>query len=410
MAVITAHGTLRMALAFTLSLASLAMARAQTYSVLYSFSGGADGGTPGPVNWDGATGSLYGVTTDGGSGGYGTVFEISSTGVESVLYNFAGPPNDGLAPNDVFLDMNGNFFGTTLSGGHYWGEGGDGIVFKIDPKGAEKVLHSFRGGADGSEPTSGLIQDPNTTDFYGVTVGGGTDGVGTLYKVTASGTETVLYNFGQGGDQPSSKLVQDVTTGNLYGLLGFGGPLGCGGVFQFTSADVESVLYLFTGQRGDGCQPGPGDPGLVMDAQGNLFGTTFFGGSANQGVVFEITAGGLEKVIYKFKGAKKSDGAWPYAGLVLDENTGSLYGTTEVGGSGQCVSGKVRGCGTVFELSPPSTKHGKWRETILHSFTGGADGNYPLAGLVRDAQSGDLYGTAGDDHSANWGVVFKLTP
>lgn len=106
-----------MALAFTLSLASLAMARAQTYSVLYSFSGGADGGTPGPVNWDGATGSLYGVTTDGGSGGYGTVFEISSTGVESVLYSFAGPPNDGLAPNDVFLDMNGNFFGTTLSGG-----------------------------------------------------------------------------------------------------------------------------------------------------------------------------------------------------------------------------------------------------------------------------------------------------
>ncbi len=149
--------------------------------------------------------------------------------------------------------------------------------------------------------------------------------------------------------------------------------------------------------------------GLVMDAQGNLFGTTFFGGNAGQGVVFEITAGGLEKVIYKFKGAKKGDGAWPYAGLVLDENTGNLYGTTEVGGAGQCVSGKVRGCGTIFELSPPTTKHGKWRETILHSFAGGVDGYYPLAGLTRDGQTGYMYGTVADGGAHGYGVVFKLT-
>ena len=128
-----------------------------------------------------------------------------------------------------------------------------------------------------------------------------------------------------------------------------------------------------------------------MDTQGNLFGTTFFGGNSNQGVVFELTADGVEKVLYKFKGAKKGDGAWPYAGLVLDPNTGSLYGTTEVGGTGPCVSDKVHGCGTVFELSPPVTKHGKWHEMILYSFVGAGDGLYPLAGVTLDSLTGALY-------------------
>lgn len=115
-------------------------------------------------------------------------------------------------------------------------------------------------------------------------------------------------------------------------------------------------------------------------------------------------------MIYKFKGAKKGDGAWPYAGLALDENTGNLYGTTEVGGAGQCVSGKVRGCGTVFELSPPTTKHGKWRETILHSFSGGADGYYPYAGLTQNAQTGILYGAASYGGTYGQGVVFEVLP
>lgn len=402
----TRNGLAVFALASAFLVASAAMAGAQTYSVLHSFSGGADGGTPGPVHWDAATGNLYGVTDDGGSGGGGTVFELTSTGVESVLYSFCSQPScaDGWGPVDVLRDAEGNLFGTTVGGGAH----GYGAVFKINPKGAEKVLHSFKSGADGDFPSSGLIQDSNTGDFYGVTQEGGTNGVGTLYKITASGEETVLYNFGNGGDQPAGPLVQVQNTGNLYGLLDFGGPSGCGGVFQFTPAGVETAPYLFTGQRGDGCEPGFGD-GLVMDAQGNLFGMTFFGGNANQGVVFELTAGGVEKPIYRFKGAKKGDGAWPYGGLVLDETTGNLYGTTETGGTGQCNGGPSKGCGTIFELSPPATKHGKWRETVLHSFSGGADGDYPLAGLSRDEQTGDLYGAARDDHSYNWGVVFKLT-
>ena len=400
------------ALATALVFALAVTAGAQTYSVLYSFSGGADGGTPGPVNWDSSTGNLYGVTTDGGPAGYGTVFGLSPAGAESVLYSFTGPPEDGLGPNDVFRDAQGNLFGTTLSGGSYWGKGGGGTVFRIDLKGAEKVLHSFKGGADGDEPTSGLIQDPNTGDFYGVTVAGGTNAVGTLYDITGNGQETILYNFGQGGDQPAGTLVQDPTMGNLYGLLEFGGPWGCGGVFQFTPAGVETALYLFTGTRGDGCEPGPGDPGLVRDAQGNLFGTTFFGGNRNQGVVFELTAGGVEKVLYKFKGPKKGDGAWPLAGLALDQRTGNLYGTTEIGGTGQCDNGGhiPKGCGTIFELSPPATKHGHWRETVLYSFTGGADGGYPFAGLTRDTQTGNIYGTAVAGGTYGQGVVFELVP
>lgn len=378
----TRHGIAMFALASALLVASAAVVEAQTYSVLYSFAGGADGADGpdpmGPVTLDASTGNLYGATPLGGSGcsspGCGTVFELTPAGVESVLYAFTGPP-DGAGPIGVLRDAQGNLFGAAWGGSH-----GHGVVFKINSKGVEKVLYSFKGGSDGDELSSGLTQDPTTSDFYGVTASGGAYNGGTLYKITATGTHTVLYSFGAPGtvgDGPAGKLVQDGNTGNLYGLLPLGG-LGCGGVFQFTPAGVETALYLFTGQHGDGCEPGPGDPGLVMDAQGNLFGTTWFGGNANHGVVFELTAGGVEKVIYKFKGAKKGDGAWPYAGLVLDESTGNLYGTTLAGGTGRCSGG----CGTIFELSPPPTKHGRWHEIILHSFTGGGTDTFPLPGLL----------------------------
>jgi len=401
------QGVVMLALTSAFLVAWVAMASAQTYTVLHSFAGSPDGADPqAPVTLDTTTGNLYGVTIGGGSGcsGCGTVFEIAPAGVESVLYSFCSQPNcaDGVNPIDVLLDANGNLFGTAFGGAY-----GYGAVFKVDPNGVEKVLHSFKGGADGENPSSGLIRDPNTGDFYGVTRNGGAyDNEGTVYKITATGTHTVLYSFGPGsGGGPAGKLVEDGNTGNLYGTQPLAG--GCGLVFELTPAGVETTFYLFGARRGDACEPGPGDPGLVMDAQGNLFGTTVFGGTVGWGAVFELTAGGVEKVLYSFKGPKKGDGAWPQAGLVLDESTGNLYGTTDGGGTGQCWSG----CGTIFELSPPAGKHGRWRETILYSFTGGADGYIPLAGLIRDAETGDLYGTAqGNYKKYNWGVVFKLTP
>jgi uncharacterized repeat protein (TIGR03803 family) len=393
-------------------LAAATMAAAQTYTVLYSFAGGADGADGpdpgGPVTLDATNGNLYGATPLGGSGcpspGCGTVFELTPDGVESVLYAFTSPP-DGAGPIDVLLGAKGNLFGTTVGGGD-----GYGVVFKIDSNGAEKVLYSFKGGAGGDELSSGLIQGLNTGDFYGVTASGGVYNEGTVYQITATGSKTTLYNFGAKGtlgNAPSGGLVQDPNTGNLYGMLPLGG-LGCGVVFELTLGGVETPLHVFGEVRGDGCEPGPGDPGLIMDAQGNLFGTTWFG-NGNEGVVFEVTADGVEKVLYKFKGAKKGDGSWPLAGLVLDESTGNLYGTTETGGSGYCYDGISNSCGTIFELSPPISKHARWRETILHSFTGGRDGYNPRAGLVRDAQTGNLYGTAAGGTYGE-GVVFKFTP
>ena len=404
----TLHGVVMFALISVLLVASAVIAGAQTYSVLYSFAGPPDGAEPEtPVTLDATTGNLYGTTSFGGSGGCdcGTVFELTPTGVETVLHSFAGAPDDGAQPYDVFLDAKGHLFGTTQSGGPYGG-GAGGIVFKIDSKGVEKVLYSFENGNDGARPSSGLIQDAMTGDFYGVTFGGGAYDHGTLYTITPTGKKTILHSFGGAGDgfYPVENLAQDATTGNLYGTLyANAGPENwCGGVFEMTPAGVETMLYFFTGLKGDGCLPTTDDPGLVRDAQGNLFGTTLLGGIASQGVVFELTAGGIEKVLYRFKGVRKGYAAASRAGLVLDESTGNLYGTT--GGGGAYNSG------TIFKLSPPKTKHGRWSQSTLYTFTGGADGLNPFAGLVRDAQTGNLYGTTEFGGTYGYGVVFKLTP
>jgi uncharacterized repeat protein (TIGR03803 family) len=399
------HCIVRVALAFALLAALGAVATAQTYTVLYSFAGGADGMGPGPIIRDATTGNLYGVTSSGGAGGVcdrgcGTVFELTPAGVESVLHSFIGNA-DGIEPLDVFRDAKGEMFGTTLLGGPH---GGDGTVFRISSKGAEKILHSFKGGTDGAEPTSGLIQDPNTGDFYGVTASGGAYSDGTVYRITSAGSTTILYSFGAKGtlgNGPEGRLVQNGTTGNLYGMLTFGG-MGCGVVFELTPAGVETTLHVFGQVSGDGCEPGPGDPGLIMDMQGNLFGTTYYGGNSGNGVVFELTADGTEKVLYKFKGKKKGDGAQPYAGLVLDVSTGNLYGTTELGGAYDS--------GTIFELSPPIKKNGAWNESVLYTFTGGTDGSLPLAGLILDTQTGNLYGTAAGGGTYGYGVAFRLMP
>ena len=248
------------ALALTFLVAWAALASAQTYTVLHSFSGGSDGADPeAPVIVDATTGNLYGATFSGGSGGCqypgcGTVFEVTSAGIESVLHAFTGP-SDGAMPRGVSRDAKGNLFGTAWGGAY--GEG-DGVIFKIDPSGVEGVLYSLKGGADGEDPSSGLVQDPNSGNFYGVTFAGGADNGGTLYSVTPSGAHTVLYSFGGPGgvgDSPASKPVLDAKTGNLYGLLPLSG-LGCGVIFQLTPTGAVNTVHVFTGHPKDGCEPG----------------------------------------------------------------------------------------------------------------------------------------------------------
>jgi uncharacterized repeat protein (TIGR03803 family) len=396
-----AGGALALAVALVAAVVATRPAQAQTFTVLYAFTGGADGATPTDLMLD-AKGNLYGTTVYGGSSnfpnGYGVVFKVDRTNKEPVLYSFTGPP-DGANPDrgGVVRDAAGNLYGTTLAGG---ASGYYGTVFKLDNTGKESVLYSFTGGADGGEPFAGVVRDAKG-NLYGTTTYGGDltcdapYGCGVVFKVDTTGTETVLHTFtGSGGDggNPVAGLVRDAA-GNLYGTTRWYGASGDGTVFNVDRTGKETVLYSFTG--GDGSTP---YAGLVRDAAGNLYGTTLDGGGSGYGTVFKLDKSGKETVLHSFAGPP-ADGAYPFAGLVRDAK-GNLYGTTGSGGPFDW--------GTVFKLD----KTGK--ESVLHSFTGAADGGSPWSGLVRDAR-GNLYGTTSQGGStgcegSGCGVVFKLTP
>jgi uncharacterized repeat protein (TIGR03803 family) len=293
-----------------------------------------------------AAGNLYGTTAGGGTYGYGTVFELTPTAggswTEQVLHNF-GNGTDGFYPYaGLIFDKNGNLYGTTYKGGAY----GAGTVFELTPTGgggwAEQVLHNFGNGTDGTYPEAGLIFDA-AGNLYGTTAGGGTSAGGTVFELTATGTETVLHNFGNGTD--GSYLLAGLifnAGGNLYGTTNEGGAYGAGTVFELTPTGggwTERVLHNFFSTLLDGGGP---LAGLTFDAGGNLYGTTYYGGTSAGGTVFELTPTGTEQVLHSFNN-NGTDGFLPYAGLIFDA-VGNLYGTTSAGGT--------YGYGTVFELTP----------------------------------------------------------
>jgi uncharacterized repeat protein (TIGR03803 family) len=375
-------------------------AHAQTYKVLYSFKGVPDGREPYAGVVQDPAGNLYGTTLEGGSSGYGTVFKLSGTGKETVLHSFTGSP-DGSGPYaGVVQDPAGNLYGTTFNGGNFsCGQGlGCGTVFKVSKSGKQIVLHTFTGGRDGANPTGGLILDANG-NLYGTSTYGGDlscveqeqrAGCGTVFKLSKSGEETVLYAFtgGSDGANPTGGLILDAN-GNLYGTTSYGGHLSyeCGTVFKLSKSGKKTVLHRFTGKADGGFPYG----GVIMDAKKNLYGTTTYGGSGF-GTVFKISPAGNETVLYNFKGG--SDGLGPYSGVIQDPQ-GNLYGTQYQGGS--------FGGGTVWKLSKTG------RKTVLHAFTDGADGGAPYAGVTRDAK-GNLYGTAIGNGAFGYGVVFEITP
>jgi uncharacterized repeat protein (TIGR03803 family) len=293
----------------------------------------------------------------------------------------------------------GNLYGTTFAGGSYVCSGGCGTVFKLTPSGTETVLYRFTGG-DGANPTAGLIADASG-NLYGTTeLGGGANGCsggcGTVFKLTPSGTETVLYRFtgGSDGASPFAALIAD-GAGNLYGTTFFGGASGHGTVFKLTPSGTETVLYSFTGGS-DGANP---LAGLIADAAGNIYGMTNNGGAGSFGTVFKLIPSGNLAVLHSFSGG--SDGAFPGLGSLIADAAGNLYGMTVEGGGSGC--GAI-GCGTVFKLTPSGT------ETVLYRFTGGSDGAFPhaglIAGLIADA-AGHLYGTTNGSGSGN-GTVFEI--
>jgi uncharacterized repeat protein (TIGR03803 family) len=354
-----------------------------------------------------AAGNLYGTTYDGGAYNYGTVFELTpaagGTWTEKVLHSFINDGTDGQQPYaGLIIDAGGNLYGTTFYGGPY----GYGTAFELTPAAGgtwtEKVVWSFGSGTDGNEPYAGLISDA-AGNLYGTTDGGGTAFSGTVFQLTPAGggtwTEKVLHSFvgGTDGTAPFGSLIFDAA-GNLYGTTSEGGAYnscsgGCGTVFELTPAAggtwTEKVLWSF-GNGTDGANP---QAGLIFDAAGNLYGTTYSKGSNGGGTVFELSpaAGGTwtEQVLHNF--GSGTDGAKPQAGLIFD-GAGNLYGTTSLGGS---YNG-----GAVFRLNAQG-------ESLLHSFSG-TDGISPQGGMLLDT-SGNLYGTTAQGGSSNVGTVFEIT-
>lgn len=261
---------------------------------------------------------------------------------------------------------------------------------------AYTVLHNFIGKSDGARPDAGLIRDKTGT-FYGITSQGGPGAYGTVFSLDTTGREIILHSFVEGGTDggfPGGTLVRD-KHGNLYGTTAQGGVGDSYGiVFKLDKTNKETIVHNFVGAT-DGRVPAAG---LILDADGNLYGTTIGGGVYGYGTVFKVNKKGIESVFYSFAGTP--DGSAPSARLLRDAE-GNLYGTTASGGGTGCDTGWP-GCGTVFKLDR------RGRETILHKFTDSdGDGGVPYAGLVQD-DAGTLYGTTWEGDTYNYGTVFSL--
>jgi uncharacterized repeat protein (TIGR03803 family) len=325
-------------------------------TVLHSFQFFIDGDNPYAHLIRGPRGTLYGTTIYGGPNGNGTVFSIRGT-ILTVLYEFRDSP-DGQGPfGGVVEDMDGNLYGTTAGGGTGGCAGGCGTIYRLDKAGHESVVHSFDG-PNGAYPSATLIHD-REGNLYGTTVGGGLDnsnemcpgGCGTVFMLSRSGKFTVMHKFTYGtgdGWYVVEGVVRD-GEGNLYGVTSGGGAWRDGTIYEITNTGEEKVLYSFAGPP-DGSNPGP----LVI-ANGRLYGTTVSGGQPSCwdsyggcGTIFEFDPSGTEKVLYAFGGV--TDGAVPVGPITFDSE-GNMYGTTESGPKDGCPFSHG-GCGTIWKFAP----------------------------------------------------------
>ncbi|HLY00990.1 MAG TPA: choice-of-anchor tandem repeat GloVer-containing protein [Candidatus Cybelea sp.] len=384
-----------------------APASSSTYKVLYRFDG-RDGYPNTRLLRLGD--NLYGTTS-------GAVYRISTHGVEKTLYRFDAS-SEPFMPAGGLIEVNGTLYGTTSYGGtsstrdaNGTGKGG---IYTLSKQGKANVFYAFKGAPDGATPNGGLIDVGGT--LYGTTAYGGSKcrrirpggfaGCGTVYSISPSGVERVLYSFGGGADgaNPIGALID--VDGTLYGTTFVGGgsncPMGrgngCGTVYSVSPSGKEKVLYRFPSCCGnDGAAPNGG----LINVNGTLYGTTLWGGTGDPGMgtVYSLTAGGRESVLYTFRGG--SDGIYPSD---LIEVNGRLYGTTERGGDSNC--------GTLFSIAmSPGAKQ------MLHTFACGSDGARP--GFLTEVR-GKLYGTTngpennephnGDESLNAQGTIFALTP
>lgn len=394
-----------------------------TYRVIYSFAGTKeheDGSWPVSPLIE-VAGTLYGATSLGGiaecggpTEGCGTIYSITTSGNEHILYRFHGYMG-GIGPSSLIY-VHDNFYGDASKGGTGCGGGKDGCgaVFEMSPEGKERIVHSFTGASGGKYPFSSLRYAWG--ELYGTTFFGGPANNGTLFKVSLSGDANILHRFaaGKDGEWPTSTLIS--ANGVLYGTTGSGGGAswchrnigspGCGTIFSVDSSGTYHLLYRFRGGRYGAT---PGDE--LVAVKGLLYGTTVDGGESSYcpggcGTVFEFDPkSGRETTIYRFKG---SDDGWFPAGALM-EYRGLLYGTTSYGGTGYgpCSISGYGHCGTIYSISTSGVHR------VLHNFQG-ADGNRPTYGHLLEV-GGKLYGTtelggANCHHQLGCGTVFEFTP
>jgi uncharacterized repeat protein (TIGR03803 family) len=369
----------------------------QTFSVLYTFKYGTDGGTTNGGLVQDSAGNLYGVAEVGGdlsckygSTGFlgcGVVFKVTPSGEETVLYNFRGG-SDGAGPAATLIrDSAGNFYGTTFEGGDpacSFGEGsGCGTIFKLDASGKETVLYRFHNGNDGAAPGGALYRD-GSGNLWGTAQFGGNSsclpsGCGTIFRLDSGGhfKSHPLVQATE-GSWPMGGMIAD-SHGNMFGTTQFDGPHRGGTVFRLdpTHGGLD-VVHAF-----DVNTDGGGLTGLLF-SDGKLWGPTTGGGPEGGGTVWSLDPKGID-ILFSFYNPR--DSSVFMSGVMARDPQGNLYGTSAFDGDQ----------GTIYEVAADGT------QTVLHYFEG-ADGQNPMSGLIRDSQ-GNLFGT-----TLNGSTVFKLTP
>jgi len=374
--------------------------------------GGPDGADPRARLTMDAEGNFYGTTRVGGKYGYGTVFKLAHKGsawILTPLYTFAGGADGAQPKNRVIFGPDRSLYGTTDRGGGGPCDSGCGTVFKLTPPATacksavcswtKTLIYQFMGGSDGANPAHNDIIFDQAGNIYGTTLFGGPGNLGTVYElmpVNGSWMESVIHSFSGtlDGFNPETGVTLD-GAGNLYGTTYYGGTYDAGIVYQLTPSEsgwTENILYEFGQDNDPGTNPASG---LIFDQSGNLYGATPTGGSGGGGSVFELTPSNGNwtfNVLYAL-----GQGTGPYGTMIMDA-AGNLYGTTYTIGA--------YGYGSVFKLAPSG---GGWAYTDLYDFTGGSDGGYIWAGLVMDAND-NLYGAASSGGAYGNGVVFEVTP
>jgi len=358
------------------------MTPAGAVTILRELNGTTDGQYPYGELIKGADGNFYGLTSSGGANSYGTIFKISSDGVFTVLKNFAVAADGGNPHGHLTLAKDGNFYGITYSGGQY----GFGTIFKMTPSGTYSVIHSFNKTTEGGN-SYGSLTEGTDGNLYGITYSGGTFTYGTIFKITTAGVFTVLHHINSSTDGSGCQgdLIQ-ATDGNFYGTCYAGGANGSGTIFKMTPAGVYTVMRALNWQT-DGANP---LGNLMQNTDGYLYGMTTGGGTSSDGVFFKMAINGTYSVLHSFSAA--TEGASPKGGLIKG-NDGNLYGLTSGGGS---LNG-----GTAFKITTAGAL------TTLADFNGASLGNIPYETLTKGRDSA-YYGTTSSDGANGSGTIFKL--